>query len=109
MIKEVYYKDKTFHVQFLSGIKKYKGLMFSRKLKNNQGIMLVNNHEAILSIHMLFVFFPIKIVWINSNKEIVDIKTAYPFQLLISSIKKARYILELNNNSNLNLGDKLKF
>lgn len=109
MIKQVYYRDKIFYVKFLSGIKRYIGLRFYRKLKLNQGVMLVNNSEMISNIDMFFVFFPIKVIWLNSNKQVVDVKIAKPFQPLITSNKKAQYLLELNKNVNVDIGEKLKF
>ncbi len=93
---------------------KFRGLMFSRKLKKNEGILLISDKESILetSIHMLFVFFKIDVVWINNDKKIVDIKrNVKPFKLFIGSKEKAKYVLEVANDEikNLKIGDKLEF
>ncbi len=92
------------------------GLMFSRKLHDNQALIFVNKEESIResSLHMLFVFFKIDILWLDSKLEIVDIKAgARPFTPFIKPGKPAKYIIELPNgkinSSKLKMGDRLKF
>jgi uncharacterized membrane protein (UPF0127 family) len=106
----------------IAQIKKYcknfssslKGLMFS-KINKAQAIIIERKKESILnsSIHMLFVFQKLKIIWLNSNKEVVDIKDAYPFISLLKPKKPAKYILEFHHNNpllnNIKIGDKLEF
>jgi len=81
---------------------KFKGLMFSRKLKHLEGILLVSNNESILqtSIHMLFVFYPIDVLWLNKDFKVVDKKESVkPFTINIKPKFKAKYVLELPVNS----------
>jgi len=91
------------------GFRKVFGLMFSKQ----KNILLEAGYEGILSssIHMLFVFFPIDVVWLDKNKKIVDIKTAYPFQIISMPKKPAKYILELKKGKGklFRTGNKLKF
>lgn len=93
---------------------KLKGLMFCKSLNKEEGIILVANNEGIFdtAIHMFFVFFPIDVVWLNKNLEVVDYKrNIKPFTPFIKPKKSAKYILELpiNSTQNLSLGDKLNF
>ncbi len=85
-------------------ISKLIGFMFNFS-KEYDSIILYSKNT---SIHMLFVFSPLQIVWLNSKLQVVDIKNAYPFNIRVSSNKESKYILELRNFSNLELGDKLK-
>lgn len=91
---------------------KAKGLMFSRPLKRGQALILEANNEGILdtTIHMLFVFFSIDVIWLNSNKEVVDIKRdVKSFSPWITPNKAAKYIIELPKNASkhIKIGDKI--
>jgi len=90
------------------------GLMFSKKLKVNQAIIIKRERESILdsAIHMLFVFQKLKIIWLNENKEVVDVKTARPFISFLKPKKPAKYIIEMcpeNKLVNNLIGEKLEF
>jgi len=99
-------KGRIIKAELKRGIGAVRGLMFS-KPKN---IVLVSPFECILSIHMLFVFFPIKAVWLDSRKRVVDAKIARPFQLHVAPNKPARYVLETPDlKLKFRIGEKLKF
>jgi len=93
---------------------KVKGLMFSKPLRKGQGILFSSREEGIIetTIHMLFVFFPIDIIWLNSKKEVVDFKkNVIPFIPWLSPCKASKYVLELPKNSikHVQIGDQLNF
>lgn len=93
---------------------KTRGLMFRRPLKSGQGLILVADEESIYqtTIHMLFVFFPIDVVWLNQNKEVVDVKSKVKsFQPLITPRGPAKYVLELpvGTSKHIKLGDTIQF
>ena len=95
-------------VKFCDGFSKFKGLMFSRKLKDNQCLILDNSSD----IHMLFVFQSIDVVWLNKNKEVIDKKEEVkPFSLLIKPKEKAYYVIELplGKAKLFKLGNKIDF
>ncbi|HLC56152.1 MAG TPA: DUF192 domain-containing protein [Candidatus Nanoarchaeia archaeon] len=85
------------------------GLMFKKKLKDKEGIILETLEGRLSSsIHMLFVFQTIDIIWLDKEWNIVDIKkNIKPFTLFVMPRKKANYILELSKANNLKIGDKL--
>jgi uncharacterized membrane protein (UPF0127 family) len=88
-------------------ISKAKGLMFSRKLKNNECLVLNNSS----SIHMLFVFQDIDVVWLN-NKKVVDKKeNIKSFSLLIKPKVKTDKVIELplGKAKLFKLGNKVDF
>jgi len=91
-----------------------KGLRFSKPLKKKQALILVAEKESIREtmIDMLFVFFPIDVLWLDKNKKVVDIRRhVKPFTILVIPKHKAKYIIELKKGmtNNINLGDSLKF
>jgi uncharacterized protein len=90
------------------------GLRFRRRLKDNEALVFVNDkesyHESILD--MLFVFFPIDVLWLDENKKVVDIReNVKPFSLFIRPKKPAKYVVELNKGTvkNIRINDTLKF
>ncbi|MDD4662623.1 MAG: DUF192 domain-containing protein, partial [Candidatus ainarchaeum sp.] len=59
------------------------------------------------SIHMFFVFYRITVIFLNSKKDVVDIKkNLKPFRLYIPK-RKAKYVIEIPVDTNL-LSLKLK-
>ncbi len=76
---------------------KMKGLMFHKKLKNNQCLVLKNNKDSLYlsTIHTFFVFFPLDVIWLDSKNKVVDIKKNIPpFSSTIYPKKPASMILE---------------
>lgn len=70
------------------------GLMFHKKLKN-KALVFIFKREKIIPIHMLFVFYPIDVLFLDGNKKIVEIKeNLKPFTFYMPK-NKAKYILEL--------------
>ena len=59
---------------------------------------------------MLFVFFPLDLVFLDVNKKIVDVKVGKPFDLFIKPKEKASYVIEFNMGENiLKVGDRVEF
>ncbi len=76
-------------------LSKAKGLMFSPKL-DDSCLLFIFGSEAIVSFHMLFVFFPIDMLFLDSSRKIVDIKEhVRPFTQYISPERPARSVIEL--------------
>ena len=67
---------------------KFRGLMFSKK----RNLLFVFKKEKIIAIHMLFVFFPINVIYFDKNKKETARVKAYPFSIL--KPRKAKYIFE---------------
>ena len=70
-------------------LSRIKGLMFCRKLKKGEALLLVNKSENINEsrIHTFFVFFKIDAVWLDSSRMVVDKKESIMpvAQLLVST------------------------
>ena len=62
---------------------------------------------------MLFVFFPIDVLFLNKNKKVVDIKEDFRPFTFYASRQKAAYAVELPqgtiNKSKTNIGDLIEF
>lgn len=88
------------------------GLIFHKKLKD-KGLIFIYNKEEKVSLHMIFVFFPIDIIYLNRNKKVIEMKENFrPFSFYTPG-KKARYILELPEKTikktKTMIGDRIKF
>ena len=71
------------------------GLMFTFPWK---AAVLVNKREsaAYASIHMFFVFYPLDIIWLDSNRQVVEIaRKVLPFTPYVQPRRKAKYVVEL--------------
>ncbi|NQV08739.1 DUF192 domain-containing protein [Candidatus Woesearchaeota archaeon] len=114
MIKNITKKTGlvTYYIYCISNLSKATGLMFRKKLKGN-GLIFVFKHEKITPLHMIFVFFPIDVVFLDKNKRVVEIKERFKPFSFYNPKNKAMFILELPvnviKNSKTEIGDQLDF
>jgi len=90
-----------------------RGLMFRSSLPLDTGLLLVVPHASRLetAIHMLFVFMDLAVIWINSEKIVVDTVLARAWWPVYASRQPARYILEVHPNrlNEFKIGDQVEF
>ena len=91
--------------------KRGRGLMFHRPLAEDEALLFIEKRESTLdaSIHMLFVFFPIAVIWLDAEKRVVDKKLARPFRLYYAPQRAAQYFVEGRPNllGRVQIGDRL--
>jgi uncharacterized protein len=90
-----------------------RGLMFSRRI-DGKALVMVFGRERIVALHMLFVFFPIDIVFLDRSRKVVElVRGAKPFISQIVPKNKALYVIELPagviGKSRTAVGDRLAF
>ena len=87
--------------------------MFRSSLPQDTGLLLVEDREGRMdtAIHMLFVFMDLAVVWINSEKMVVDTVLARAWHLAYVPRKPARYILEIHSHrlDDFKIGDTVEF
>src|SRR4030065_2993050 len=90
-----------------------RGLMFTKSLPENHGLLLVQNSDSRLnsSIHMMFMWMDLAIIWINSDYLVVDRVLARQWKLIYSPKSAAKYVLEtgVSHLAEFNIGDKVRF
>ena len=90
---------------------KLRGFTFRRDLAANEGLVLVvaNDNRVNTSIHMLFVFFDLAVIWVNDAGQVVDKRLAKPWRLAYVPQAPARYVIEGHPAllEKVNLGDRL--
>lgn len=89
-----------------------RGLMFTRKLAADEGILLVDKAESRVNaaIHMFFMAFDITVLWLDQNRVIVDKVLARRWRPFYMSIQPAQYVLELHRDQfdRFRIGDRLE-
>ena len=87
------------------------GLMFSKK--QTKALIFKFDEEKIIALHMVFVFYPIDVLFLDKNKIAVDAKENFRPFTFYKSGKKAKYAIELPNGiikkTNTEIGDKVGF
>ena len=103
-------KKRKLKAEHCEGLSAAIGFMFNFFPKNAK--ILALGKEQSVSLHMLFVFFPLLAIFLNSKMRVVDIKKLKPFTFYTSP-KKAKYVVEiplsLVSGLRLSIGDKIKF
>ncbi len=107
-------RPRRFVAQYCSSFFcRLRGLMFRRELPSEQGILLVQSRDsrADSSIHMLFMWMDIAVVWINNAGEVVDTCLARRWRPAYFSKSPARYVLEMSTQylNDFQIGDKVRF
>lgn len=95
-----------------SFLSRLKGLMFTRKLEDDMALVLISKEESLIrsAIHTLFVFYPIDVLWLDRDFNVVDKRlNIRPFTLSVIPKRAAKYIIELKSNKaiDIDLNDKL--
>ena len=89
------------------------GFMFRRRLAPGEALLLVEPRESRLgvSIHMLFVGFPLGVVWVNASGCVVDKVLARPWHPFYAPRAPARFTLETHPDflAQVTLGDHWVF
>jgi len=97
------------HQVYDSILSKARGLMFSKQ----KNIIFIFRHEKRIPLHMFFVFFPIDVLYLDSEKRVIEmIKDFKPFRYY-SPRYKSKYVLELPqgmiSKTDTNLKDIIEF
>lgn len=106
----------TLNIQIADDIKKrIAGLMHYKELGENEGMLFIFEEEERHSFWMKNTAIPLDLIFINEQKEIVEIApNNNPYSLKsITSLEYALYILEVNagycKDKNIEIGDKISF
>jgi len=90
-----------------------RGLMFTKGLPENHGLLLVQSSDSRLnsSIHMMFMWMDLAVIWISSEYSVVDLVLARRWKLAYLPKRAAKYVLEtdVSHLSDFNIGDIVCF
>lgn len=85
------------------------GLMFASRNKIRKGMCLMNRKESRAGITMLFCFYPMDVIFVDSNNVVVDKVVLKPWILSYAPKKPYKYVIESATDSfkHINSGDKI--
>ncbi len=90
-----------------------RGLMFTKSLPEHHGLLLVQGSDSRInsSIHMMFMWMDLAVIWVNNELEVVDAVLARRWKLAYLPKQPARYVLEANvaKLGDFNIGDRVNF
>ena len=96
-----------------SFLSKLRGYTFRRSLSPDEGLLLVERRDSRLdtSIHMMFVWTDLAVVWIDSYNMVVDTVLAKAWRPFYASSEPARFILEIHPDrfGEFKAGDVVEF
>lgn len=104
-MRQVSVRNKTRELRFpltlidcSSFLSKFNGLMFQKNLTEDHGLVLSEKSGGRLSssIHMFFMNFNIGVVWLDSEKHVVDTRLAIKWHPYYAPDAPAQYILEIH-------------
>jgi uncharacterized membrane protein (UPF0127 family) len=91
----------------------FRGLMFTKSLPEDYGLLLVQGSDSRLNsaIHMMFMRIDLAVIWINSDLQVVDTVLAQRWKMAYLPKEPAKYVLETSIDSfdNFKIGDSLRF
>ena len=112
----IYNKNITFNVEVAKTVQERRiGLMYRKKLLNNEGMLFIFPREKIIQLWMKNTYVPLDVIFISKKKVIVDIKKNMEklSETIIKSKVKSKYALEFNaglvNKLDIKIGDKVLF
>ena len=89
------------------------GLMFRKNIKNDYALVFEMRKPKRVSLHMLFVKFPIDVLFLDNSKTIIRTAQLNPWTGRASSGDKIKYIIEMPKGAilknGLAVGEQLSF
>ena len=93
--------------------RRLRGLMFRRRLAPDEAYLFAFRTESVMaaSVHMLFVFFPISLVWLDAQRRVIDVRLAKPFRPFYAPRRAAKYLVEGATDllDRVHAGDQVEF
>lgn len=92
---------------------KFRGLMLRSDLPETDGLMFVYGRESRVdtSIHMLFMAFPIAVVWLDKDNQVIDKALAKVWRPAYAPRTPAQYVIEARPSllDRVAVGDRLSY
>jgi len=93
-------------------LKQALGLMFRRSIPSDYAMIFILKKPSNVNVHMLFVFFPIDIIFLNEEKKVCHFSRLKPW-VGFKAIKNIKYLLEMKAGTvdrfNLTVGGQIEF
>lgn len=94
-------------------VKSFIGQFMGLRFKKQTDLIFELKKEKMITMDMLFVFYPIDLVFLNKNKIVIETKSNFRPFTFYTSKNMVNYIIELKKGSikenKIKIGDKLSF
>ena len=88
------------------------GLMFRKNIPSGYSMIFVLEKPSAVNVHMLFVFFPIDVIFLDENKKITGLSRLRPW-VGYKAMKNIKYLLEMKAGAiekfKLSVGGQMDF
>lgn len=88
---------------------KHKGLQNIKKLPEDEGMLFYLDPEKDTPFWMKDTKIPLDIIFINDDQEVTKVYKGSPNDKTLVSFPETAYVVELNQNSGIKVGDELEF
>lgn len=88
---------------------KQKGLQGIDSLPEDEGMIFYWDNPDRVEMWMRDTKIPLDIIYINEDQEVIDVKQGQPNDDTLLSVEDTMYVVELNANSGIKVGDELEF
>lgn len=88
---------------------KIKGLSNIESLPEDEGMLFYFNEDEQASMWMKDVLIPLDIIYIDEDQEVIYVYEGQPNDKKLVTIQDTAYVLEINANSGIKVGDELEF
>lgn len=100
-------KEVATDVDFACNILKHiKGLMFSKRIPDNYALVFVMKKAQRISLHMLFVTYPIDAIFLDDKKKVIKTSSLKAWIGTCSCEGKVKYIIETSHGKSEKIGIK---
>jgi uncharacterized protein len=104
--------DTVVHIRYCdSFFTRLRGLMFTKTLTPDGGLILVDSRESKFNaaIHMMFMNYDITVLWLDKDGVVVDKALAERWRLWYMPKQPARYVVELHRDrfDDYDIGERL--
>lgn len=86
-----------------------KGLQNVKSLPKDEGMIFYWDEPQRVEMWMRDTLIPLDIIYINSDQEVIDVKQGVPEDDTLLSVENTMYVVELNKDSGVKVGDELEF
>lgn len=102
--------DKQFKVkEAKTPEEKQQGLMNIKELPKDEGMIFYWDEPQLVQMWMRDTLIPLDVIFINEDQEVADVQQGQPNDDTLLSCENTMYVVELNQNSGIKVGDSLEF
>ena len=88
---------------------KRKGLQNVSELAEDEGMIFYFDPPQRVEMWMRDTLIPLDIIYINDDQEVIEIYQGEPNDDTLHSVENTSYVVEVNRNSGVHVGDELEF